>query len=695
MAGLPTIQVQQFRIQFMGALGAVLALFTVIYLFDWRETKQEAIAGFEDAVTSAAYGTIPYLQAGDIAGMQRYLWHVLGVGEPQFVCVYNMEDHLLSHWEAPESKQSCPSFLMREGLERKGEQISIARTLISDGRYWGMLYAGTQLNIGRELLGRNAALLGALMLIAYLSCWYSAKKSAKAIAASLAALEQQIACFAQQEYAHCNTLPPMTTQETQSLESTIRAFRDQLAIITLPRSQLLRQRQHYHALLGTALATVRRHSSADAPLLGVLANYELLLQLEQESKLPNPQQFELATVLKSAVNLARKEHGSASSHVHIQATVQSKLPPQVTGYPHLLQMLLKHLLLVSLGRQKQGAIFLRIEEGASPYALRIQLEDSGTMVQAWKLKQWFSPPFEATTGTTEEGISWLLSGWLFFYLGGEASATYDGERKRLRMQGNLPIGLPQHNIAPSTSEIEKEPAPLLLVVEPAAAMQDTLRALVANEGGRCFFVEDHAQALEWGAALPFSAFLCNAGLPDVGLLAACRLQHLMQEGIVRPAPLWVMLTSTRLRETEPWIEAGAEALLPLPLDPAQLHTVCAQLQRQPEGFFQAYEESLHAELPEQIKTRLSELNREIGMQIHTLLSLMESWVETAPPKWCDQVHAVKSAALSLGYFRLAALMAQIEHALSSQPQPLTASHWADILRCLRSSGFHPSEEATS
>lgn len=98
--------------------------------------------------------------------------------------------------------------------------------------------------------------------------------------------------------------------------------------------------------------------------------------------------------------------------------------------------------------------------------------------------------------------------------------------------------------------------------------------------------------------------------------------------------------------------------------------------------------AVYDRVPNKILARLSELNIEIAEQIDRLEKMLDAMAQAeAQPLIIEQAHAVKSAALSLGYFRLAALMAQIEHAVKEKQFRNSPMHWATIADCLRGSGF--------
>ena len=225
--------------------------------------------------------------------------------------------------------------------------------------------------------------------------------------------------------------------------------------------------------------------------------------------------------------------------------------------------------------------------------------------------------------------------------------------------------------------------PFLLIVEESVEKRRVLMQLFEPLGCRLFLVEDHAQAMAWAPVLPFSALVLNGTLPDARSMVVTRLRHLAEENLMPPVPIWAMVSKLTPDDEKHWRDAGVSTLLMQPLKRAPLELLCASLPSPDANFYRAYDAHLQGDFPASIVTRLPELNREIGKQLRQLHRMLLTLPDdTRTEQLCQQAHAVKSASLSLGYFRLAALMSEIEHTLINRAFEEVPHYWkfiADVL----------------
>ena len=201
-------------------------------------------------------------------------------------------------------------------------------------------------------------------------------------------------------------------------------------------------------------------------------------------------------------------------------------------------------------------------------------------------------------------------------------------------------------------------------------------------GCHLFMVDDHAQAMVWAPVLPFSALVLNGSLPDARSMVVKRLQNLAEENLMPHVPIWVMVSTQTADAEKQWRDAGVSTLLMQPLKRALLELLCTELPLPDGNFYSAYDAHLQGDFPASILPRLPELNMEIGRQLRQLHRMLLTLPSLQTEQLIQQAHAVKSASLSLGYFRLAALMAEIEHALANNAFEDRPQHWkfiADVL----------------
>jgi HPt (histidine-containing phosphotransfer) domain-containing protein len=130
-------------------------------------------------------------------------------------------------------------------------------------------------------------------------------------------------------------------------------------------------------------------------------------------------------------------------------------------------------------------------------------------------------------------------------------------------------------------------------------------------------------------------------------------------------------------------------LLTLPVRPEDIESACASLAPSSHSFYLSYDIELHSELPPRIAERLPELKKELARQLMELEPKIITLAQQPMPiHILHEVHALKSVALTLGYFRVAALMAEIESAITNHDFADIAENWIIIRDCLNCSGFN-------
>ncbi len=233
--------------------------------------------------------------------------------------------------------------------------------------------------------------------------------------------------------------------------------------------------------------------------------------------------------------------------------------------------------------------------------------------------------------------------------------------------------------APLWRNITTGDYPLLLVVESAADKQQGLIQLLTTLHYTVFMVEDHTQAMAWAPLLPFSALLMNHSLPDARSIVIKLLKNLVEENLMADIPIWLMADSLTAKEEQNWREAGVAMFLTQPLRHATLASLGATMLPPDAFFYTACDTLLQSDFPPSILQRMPELNCEVGKQMRQLQGMLRALPNAADPaRVGEHAHAVKSATLSLGYYRLAALAAEIEHALVNKTFDTMLHHWQII-----------------
>ncbi len=691
---LPSIREQLLRIHLMVACVAVMGFFAFCCVTEWKYTRALLSANFASDMEAAAEGSAGYLQAHDLKGLEVHLRDFHSLPGMAALCVYNADNKIVAAWRADWSGEGCPQFVLREGMEKSWLEATTAIALNKNKTYVGMLYAHSRLTDWRTILLQDASALAVALLAAYLACRFSSRYGARAITASLAALRSQIDCLKNDDYTVCTLLPPMTTVETASLAASVTEFRAHLALETLPRTEIKQVHRWYGHVFSGLLHTLRAQVEADSPLLQHMNDYEQLLRLEAGAKPVPPTVFDIAKLLRSTVQAVRAQFPE-DPRVPLSVTLQSSMQHEWFGQPEMLRSMVQHLLLIALRRTRQGAVCLRLaieQNAAQPLQLAIKLEDSGPPLQRWQLLHWLGGMQDSAHDDMAD-ISWLMVSRLLRALGGTAQADMD-PNGGLIFTASLPIARPHAAPlvqlptlpVPALQRVEAE-QPLLLLVEASPEKRALLRRLFASLHCRIFLVDDHAQAMAWAPVLPFSALVLNGTLPDARAMVVRRLHHLAEEELMPLIPLWAMVTSLSAADEEHWLQAGVSALLTQPLSRAVLEPLCAHLAAPDGGFYLAYDAPLQQDFPASIVQRLPELSREIARQVRQLHAQLLALPEGDEQALREQVHAVKSASLTLGYFRLAGLMAEIEHALLNHAFREAPHQWQLIAHCLDAEMF--------
>lgn len=289
-------------------------------------------------------------------------------------------------------------------------------------------------------------------------------------------------------------------------------------------------------------------------------------------------------------------------------------------------------------------------------------------------------------------ISWLLVARLAKRLGGSITGN-SGPVRGITLELSLPMNI---HVAPAipvsagnvTFTSPHLHPPLILVVEHDKEVRKTIARLFSQMQCDVFMVDTHAQAIEIAPILPFSAIMLNAMLAHVGEDVTRRLRHLMEDGMMPTIPLWVMLAKSSFIEFDYWRRCGASELLLQPLQPDILRRLCASLPTLDISFYEQHDHDLRRDLPLAAHDAMPHMNRLLAEQIaQAQLSLAGCSEGAIDNDTVHQIHAVKSAALTLGYFRLAGLMGQIEHARASQIFATYPDNWRIVMDVLKSSNF--------
>ena len=694
-APLLTIRLHFFRIQAWVGIVTVLIVWQGFTSADYLDKRREKTDDFKQTAKNigAIYAAMSVDEGADIA---QFLTGFSSEPGLLSVCVYNLDGKQAGFWQRNGNQLPCPALLMTSGAESTLLSLTLTEPIMQGNSYLGMIYLRGEFSSLKQRMIDSAFVLGSLLLVTLVASFSAAHLGARAIARPLQALHAQIECLKENDVAFCPLAPHFLTKEIQELASAIAELRTHLASTRVSKSHLANVRGWHLTLLSGLIAGLKQRIGSDSPLAEYLANYALFLQADRGELPPPPCVFSLASVLDLSVRSARRTH-APDGQVALTTSVQSGIPKQWLGQPETVEALLRHLLLIGLKRTQRGFVNLRIElvpaaiDVTSP-SLHILYEDSGSLIQQWQLHYWLAATRDdAPPVSLPHDISWLLLARLVKRLGGTISGQ-SGRDNGIALEILFPVTIPLAQELPASTQpflpYAHSHPPLVLVAESDKEHRTLLATLLKEAGCDFILVNTHAQLIELAPQLPVAAILLQPDAISTIEHSVRRLCQLMDSGLLAKTPLWIAVEAISGESINYWKELGAEELLLTPIQTTAIKHACAKLAPPDACFYQAVDERVRQDLSEDILAAMPAMNRMLGEQIAQVEPLIDAFAKgDAPPLVVHQAHAVKSASLALGYYRLAALMDQIEHASSTRMFSSFPANWTMIARILRQAGF--------
>jgi len=530
-----------------------------------------------------------------------------------------------------------------------------------------------------------------LSLVAALLGMLVSRLLARDIGGSITALHRQVECLKGEDITACKIPQSTSTSETEALAGSLNELRQHMSDSWMDRKEVEKIRAFYRCMLTGLMVSLRQRISADSPILSELNDYALLMQIESQNPLPKPRAFDIKLLLDKVNEQARQ--AQSSTRIHLTASMQARMPREWSGYPEYLEALLRHLLLLSLRRTASGYVCLRLEAepaktGHGEDRLHISLDDSGPFIQPWQLQQWCGVDAETLHLSDIQDFSWLMTSHIFSYLEGRVLALSPPEGG-LSLKGWIPFAiLKSGSITPSARHAASAGnPPLVIAVEPDREARNATMQIFTRCGYRIFLVENHLELLQWAPLLPCCAIMLNASLPDVDGLAE-RIHQLFDAGAMQPVPLWASIANLSFIEFDEWRRRGVSELLLKPFQTDMLMRLAAEIKPLQDHFYQSFDQYLRDDLPPGAKESLSHMNAMLTSQLELMQPHLAALSNgELPEEAAASAHAVKSAALTLGYFRLAALMGETEHAIMSMRFSAFPQNWLLLQDCLRGVKF--------
>jgi CheY-like chemotaxis protein len=240
--------------------------------------------------------------------------------------------------------------------------------------------------------------------------------------------------------------------------------------------------------------------------------------------------------------------------------------------------------------------------------------------------------------------------------------------------------------APPASPSGSQPVPLHLPLVLMAGTQPeefyTISRTFEYMSCKVLWATSAAQTLDLAAALPFSLILLSTSLPVQDISPAIRqLRQMKENKSIASAPVWVIASESKNYPVQEWSADGASQILPVPLEKEKLQYLCRSLTPFDTYFWSVYDAQVMEEFPRNILAHLPNLRGELLIHIRRMQRVLSA-PGLNPEQAIEEIHAVKSGALTLGYMRIAALMANLEHMLLDKAQDGATENITTIATCL-------------
>lgn len=420
------------------------------------------------------------------------------------------------------------------------------------------------------------------------------------------------------------------------------------------------------------LASLRRRLPENSPLLPTINDYSLFLRLDEKDFEPVKEVFDLTKVADRAIASVKKLY-TAAPGLHAMVSVKSGTPRNWNGNSEVVESLFRNLLLATLSYLRSGIVYLRIEHEVNELganSLLFTLEDTSGKIphSAWQNKVMGRPDMAID-------LSWPLVLRIFQKTGG--SFRREESEKGICLTGYLPLKRAGDDVPVITKQRQIK---TVLMVEDDRSNSAIQKRIFEMAGYNVFISDNGVDALEWASVLPFSLILLDSMLPGIsGPVAAARLGRMKRDGVISNVTIAALTANDSVMDREAWKKAGVEHILLKPLAQSDVEKIKV-ITAEKSVFYLDRDVSVDGELLGNSIDRLEGLQKELENQVRDFSSLLSN--KFINEKVIHAAHAVKSASLSLGFYRLSGLAAAIEHAIKSEHPESLKDNLPFIRQCL-------------
>jgi PAS domain S-box-containing protein len=293
--------------------------------------------------------------------------------------------------------------------------------------------------------------------------------------------------------------------------------------------------------------------------------------------------FRLAEVLDQVVEVWRMAAEARSVRL---ITTSQGLPEVVSGDPERLRQILSNLINNALKFTDGQEVALRVEgrrAEAGVWRVRFTVADHGPGIPPTLRERIFEPFVQAESGDARRhpgtGLGLAICRELATLMGGHVWAEAHGRRGTAMI---LELDLPLAELARPS---EEAPTPdlaaaasadlHLLVAEDHPANRQVMSLILEEAGWRCAFAHDGREALDKAVGGGFDAILMDLQMPNMDGLTAARAIRAL-DGEAGAVPIIGVTASAAAEDVARSLEAGMNAVVTKPIDPARLFEVVAR-----------------------------------------------------------------------------------------------------------------------
>lgn len=684
---LPTLQFRFFRALVLTGILTTFATMMGIGVIDVYTVRRNAVDNL--SYYSEAMARVSAYNIDNSHELNHHLRDFSGLPGLQKSCIYDAEGYLLADWFR-HTNAKCPSLISQaDEIEGGFFSMEIARKIMSsNNEYLGIIYLESQLSDLTSILTRTAIMAFILILLTIALCMYISHGIADRISQCLRDLEEHIKYLQSDTKQATSISDPDATEETARLYRAVIRLRGQLVATLTPHEEVRARICWQESRLSGLLTLLRSRLPENSPLLPCIADHALILQLSS-GHVTEDITFDIHEVADRALFTAKKiqPHGS---ELQLILSLKSDTPRKWHGAPFMIESLLRHLLLISLKNTRCGYARLHVEYGgissAGEKCVQFKLEDTGSEIHPLQIERWLKEAREARCTVLESlDISWVVVAQVVYSLKGHITVT-SATGKGLCLQGWVHLA-PAEEVEASRklypANLCEITRPLILIVEDDRVNRHAQELLFKRLGCDVFAVADGASALEWAPLLPFSLILLDQMLPDTaGTVVARKLYEKMQDGLMHEIPIVALSAADTPLLREEWANMPVTRLLSKPLHKEEALQLRREINTTAPSFFDYADQEILQNLPAKIKLRWPEMR---GQMLEQLLLFCNQLEQEAFPlsDILHSAHAVKSAALTLGFARLAACMESIEHHTKADGVLFFEENLGVVLKCLR------------